>query len=221
MKIDRVKLEISIVAGILAVLLVSIFLGFALVGGSLTNSDIIKPPINLDDKMFQVNIAGIDPYLSGYNPIVSVAQDDCMFMDTEKGKIDVYEDKYLPNELPLCITQDALNDYNLTVVVTGGYTPVDMMSYVTLYQKKVDVTYTIDVEWKNTTPVEADPCKQYWTAYFKLADATPIILESNQFPDGWNPICSECNTIPGKKVQVRIHAEFQGCWELKQRFVYI
>jgi hypothetical protein len=215
MKIDRVKLGLSIVAGILLVLIVSIFLGFALVGGSLINADNIKPPVSLDYRKFQADIAGIDPYLSGYNPIVSVAQDGCCLMDTEQGEIDIYQYN-LPAVLPLCLTQAELDNYYLIVNVTGGYEPLNG-TYITLYQKG---------EWKGDIEIvwnylRHEPCYvDYWIATFKLTDG-PIELDSNQWPTGADPCFPEYQTIPGKKVCVMYETLWQGCIEYKQRFELI
>jgi len=216
MKVDRVKLDLSIVAGILLALIVSIFLGFALVGGSLINSDNIKPPINLDYKKLQVEIAGIDPYLSGYNPIVSVAQKGCCSMDTEKGSIEIY-DYYLPDVLPLCITQADLDNYWVTVVVTGGYEPID--GSITLCQKG-EWKGDIDIIW---TYLGHEPCyADYWMATFVLPDGVDSIeLDSNQWPDGAIPSYPEYDTIPGKKVCLMWETLWQGCIEEKQRFELI
>ncbi|MFX1314475.1 MAG: hypothetical protein ACFE9T_01305 [Promethearchaeota archaeon] len=214
MKIDRVKLEISIVAGILLVLIVSIFLGFALVGGSLTNSDNIKPSINLEYKKLQVDIAGTDPYISGYNPIVSVAQKGCCCMDTVKGEIKIY-DYNLPEVLPLCLTQEFLDNYYLTVAVTGGYDPIG--GTITLYQKG-EWKGDIDIVW---TYLGHEPCyTDYWQANFVLTDG-PIELDSNQWPDGAYPLFPEYCTIPGKEVCVVYESLWQGCIEQKQQFELI
>jgi hypothetical protein len=215
MKVDRVKLDISIVAGILLLLLVSIFLGFALVGGSLIKPDNIKPPINLDYKKFQVDIAGSDVNISGYNPIVSVAQNGCCCMDTMPGEI-IIDDYNLPEVLPLCLTQEILNGYSLTVNVTGGYEPID--GSITLYQKWENKG-VIDVIWTNADP-EVTSCVEQWTATFVLTDG-PIILDSNQWPDGADPCYPEYQTIPGKCVCVDYESLWQGCLELKQRFELI
>lgn len=216
MKIDRVRLDLSIVAGILLVLFVSIFLGFALVGGFLTNSDNIKPSINLEYKKFQVDIAGTDPYLSGYNPIVSVAQKGCCCMDTLPGEI-VIDSYNLPEVLPLCLTQEILDNYYLTVNVTGGYEPIG--GSITLYQKFAKVG-EIDVIWTNADP-EVTSCLEVWTATLVLTDG-PIILESNQWPAGAEPLFPEYETIPGKRVCVSYESLWQGCnLEEKQRFELI
>ncbi|MFX1411960.1 MAG: hypothetical protein ACFFA6_16560 [Promethearchaeota archaeon] len=214
MKIDRVKLDLSIVAGILLVLIVSIFLGFALVGGFLINTDNTKPPINLEYKKFQVDIAGNDPYLSGYNPIVSVAQKGCCCMDTVKGEIKIY-DYNLPEVLPLCLTQEDLLNYYVTVEVTGGYEPIG--GSITLYQKCVEKG-VIDVVWTNADP-DVTSCVEYWTATFVLEGE--IILDSNQWPDGADPIYPEYDTIPGKCVCLSYTTLWQGCIEEKQQFELI
>ncbi|MFX1321123.1 MAG: hypothetical protein ACFFAQ_05700 [Promethearchaeota archaeon] len=214
MKVDRVKLDISIVAGILLVLLVSIFLGFALVGGSLIKPDNIKPPINLDYKKLQVDIVGTDPYLSGYNPIVSVAQEGCCCMNTEKGEINIVAYN-LPEVLPLCLTQDDLLGYYVTVAVTGGYEPIG--GSITLYQK-FENKGTIDIVWTNADP-DVVSCVEYWTATLVLNGE--IILESNQWPDGAIPVYPEYDTIPGKCVCLDWTTLWQGCIEEKQQFELI
>ncbi|MFX1497779.1 MAG: hypothetical protein ACFFBH_09650 [Promethearchaeota archaeon] len=212
MKIDRVKLDLSIVAGVLLLVILSILLGFALVGGSLT-TDIIKPPINLDYNRVQVNIAGNDLYLSGYNLNVSVAQKGCGCMDTEKGEIKIV-DYNLPDVLPLCISQDDLLGYSVTVAVTGGYEPVD--GSITLCQKG-EYKGTINVVWTNADP-DVLNCVEYWTATFTVDDK--IILESNQWPDGAFPLIDN-PTIPGKEVCLYYETLWVGCSEEQQQFKLI
>lgn len=217
MKIDRVKLDLSIVAGILLTLVVSILLGFVLVGGFLINTDNIHAPLNLGYQTSQVNIIGADKYISGNNTIVSVAQDTSCSMDTEKGSIVIY-DYYLPDVLPLCITQEVLSNYYVVVAVTGGYEPID--GSITLYQKG-ELKGVIDVDW---TYRGHEPCyTDYWVATFVLPDGVDSIeLESNQWPDGAKPLFPEYCTIPGKKVCLDIDTLWQGCTlEEKQRFELI
>ena len=214
MKIDRVKSDLSIVAGILFVLLISIFLGFALVGGFLTNPDNIKPPITVEYKKLQVDIAGTEPNLSGNKSIVSVAQKGCCCMDTEQGEI-IIDGYNLPDVLPLCITQELLNTYYLTVYVTGGYEPID--GSITLYQKCEEVG-VIDVIWTNADP-EVTSCLEVWTANFVLTDG-PIILDSNQWPAGADPLVDN-PTIPGKCVCVVWDSLWQGCTDEEQQFELI
>jgi hypothetical protein len=218
MKVDRVILEVSIVAGILAVLIVSILLGFALVGVSSTNSDSIYPPINLDSKEFRAQIVGIDPYLSGSNSIVPVAYSGCWTMDTKKGTMTVIN-RNLPEELPLCLTQDVLDNYNFTVVVTGGYSPVVDTSSIRLYQKGA-YKGTIDVVFTNMPDACVCPCTEYYLATFKLRGNCPIVLDSNKYPDG-AIIPDGYTTIPGKEVCLCACSTWEGCSQVDQSFKFI
>ncbi|MFX1243132.1 MAG: hypothetical protein ACFFA7_17950 [Promethearchaeota archaeon] len=216
MKTDSAKLDFSIVAGILLVLIASVFLGFALVGCSLINSDNVKPSINLDFKMFQAKIVGIDPYLSGSNPIVSVAQKGDCVMDTEQGSIEIVEINW-PVILPLYIDQDFLDNFWTTVAVTGGYEPIS--GSIDLYQDEV-WKGQIEIMWMY---IAHEPgYTDYWTANFVLPKGVDSIeLDSNQWPDEAIPLYPEYDNIPGQSVLLDWEGLWQGGHEETQCFELI
>jgi hypothetical protein len=64
-------------------------------------------------------------------------------LDVEAGFVKLCDDSVLPSSLPVCITQDWLDQWSLTICVYGGYEPVS--GAVTLYQDKTDLGGLISI----------------------------------------------------------------------------
>lgn len=113
--------------------------------------------------------------------------------DTEKGAIEV--DQYHFDEyLPLKVTDEAVEDWWVTVKVKGGYEPEH--GWVILDQVKTDKSGKLKVTW---TFVESlDCCTDVWNATFTVKDE--FCIDSNQYPDGadWRKYNPDGDTIPGK-----------------------
>ena len=139
--------------------------------------------------------------------LVSVAMGDCIEMDTEAGKIEVFNAN-LPDweVLPLCITNDMLADYFVTLRVTGGYTPE--CGSIKFYQKdvlqgEIDITFTHE---------RHEPCyADYWSATFSTG--SDIELESNQWPEYPEGLTFSSNydIEVEKKVTVCLCTKWTGC----------
>lgn len=211
MKIDEIiRNPYYLVAGILLLLISLILVGFALVIG-----DIGRYPRDVFDR----NVAGY-PFQAGTeNPELKQLEDDltefvaeygCETFDTEKGTIEIV-DYYVDDVLPLCLTQDVLDNYWLTVKVKGKYVPED--GTITLIQKG-EYMGTIDIDWIYRGHEEC--YYDYWTAKFTLTDG-PIELASNQWPDGAKPL-EDCVTIPGKEVIASWCTLWKGCEDRNQKF---
>jgi hypothetical protein len=235
MKIDEINRNPSyLVAGILLALI-----SLVLVGSALAIWGRINYPNESADKGF----IGY-PFQTGWNnpalecleddSIEFVAQDGCdvASFDTEQGTIEIVEqDSVLPTELPLCLTQDVLDNYYVTVKVFGGYEPLNGSSlcgsYITLTQKN-EYVGKIYVEWTLVGHDDCSPCGHYydyWKATFVLPNDTPIELDSNKWPAGADPVCEDCigadDTIPDKEVYVSYYTLWCGCCQRCQRFELI
>jgi hypothetical protein len=225
MKIDEIiRNPYYLVAGILLALISLIIMGSALAIGGCSKYPTEAVEQGFIGYPFQTgwNDPGLEHVGGGLTEFV--AQDGFVgCFDTKKGSIDVvYEDSSIPCEpLPLCITQGYLDNYWVTVKVTGGYEPLNGSGYLTLCQKFEEVG-KIDIVWYKDQHVDCVgmcPYADYWTAKFVLHDGE-IELDSNQYPDGASH-CKDYVTIPGKQVCVSYDTLWQGCIEIKQRFELI
>lgn len=220
MKIDEIiRNPYYLVAGILLALISLILVGSALAVGCCSQ---------YPNEMVEQNFSGY-PFQAGYdNPglkcvkddlVEFVAQDGCVgCFDTEKGEITVIEYNQ-PQVLPLCITQNDLDNWYVTVKVTGGYDPIG--GSITLKQEKNALKeQTINVVWEYLGHEEC--YADYWKAHFVLPEGVNSIeLESNQWPDGADPLCPEYATIPDKEVCVSYDTLWEGCHNVCQRFELI
>ncbi|MFX1489107.1 MAG: hypothetical protein ACFFBI_08165 [Promethearchaeota archaeon] len=207
MEIDETnESQSKLVMWILIVSVASIVVAFALgIGGMLLFSQQRLHPVaaGFHPEEFEKPEV-IEPIIENS---VSAANGGCTEMDTEPGTIEII-DANLPcwDVLPLCITPDMLQDYYVTIRVTGGYEPE--CGSITFIQKD-EVKGTIGIAWDY---LGHEPCyADYWQAHFVLCDN--IELESNQWPvvpDGLE-FCSEGNIEEAKKVTVCLCTYWTGC----------
>jgi hypothetical protein len=203
---DTEERHSNLILGILIVAVATIFVAFALgIGGTKLFSQNKVQPVSLgffseEDNKPELQVPNVEN-------TVSVANGGCIEMDTEAGSIEI-DSANLPawEVLPLCITNNDLIDYYVTLRVTGGYTPE--CGQITFYQKD-ELKGTIDVNWAH---VGHEPCyADYWTATFTTA--TDIELESNQWPvipDDFY-FSSNYDIVTEKKVTVCLCTKWTGC----------
>jgi len=203
---DTEQRQSNLLVGILIVVVAFIFVAFALgMWGTKNFSENNVLPVNLGLFSQENNKPELQEPEIGNT--VSVANGGCVEMDTEAGSIEII-DAYLPQweVLPLCITNDMLMDYYVTLRVTGGYAPE--CGSIKFYQKDAEVG-RIDIRW---TYLGHEPCyADYWQATFTTAE--DIELESNQWPvipDGYN-FCSDYDIETYKKVTVCLCTQWTGC----------
>ena len=201
---DTEQRHSNLVLGILIVLVAFIFVAFALVIGGTQHK---TQPVSIGFFSEEVNKPELqEPKIENF---VSVAKSGCISMDTEKGSITIDDaNTNLPDweVLPLCITQAELDNYYVTLRVTGGYEPE--CGCITFTQKGVEVG-KIDIDWG--TPVH-EPCyTDIYTATFSTA--TDIELESNQWPDYPAGLTFDSNydIETYKKVEVCLCTKWVGC----------
>ncbi len=133
---------------------------------------------------------------------------DCWTFHTERGYIDWYWN--IPQVLPLCISNDTLLGWSLTVFVYGGYEPID--GDILLTQKGIDkgIIY-MDWKWDAKGPCCA---YDYWIATFYVKE--DFCLDSDQYPDEVGS-----GYIPEKYVWFNWCTDWTGCPEPNQRFTII
>ncbi|MFX0075114.1 MAG: hypothetical protein ACFE96_06715 [Candidatus Hermodarchaeota archaeon] len=170
MKIDEIiRNPFYIVAGILLALISLILVGFVLAIG---DSYIYQHEI-YDDFMGYPLQTGLDnPVLESVEDDLAefVAQDGSVCMETEQGTFEIY-DFCLPDVLPLCLTQEVLDNWWVVLKVSGGYEPID--GFAILCQKG-EYKGTIDINYEYAGH---EPCYyDYWVAHFALTDG-PIELK--------------------------------------------
>ena len=132
--------------------------------------------------------------------------------DTVPGSIEIV-DWYIPEIMPLCLTQEELDMWFVDLVVIGGYELV--CGYIDVYQKGAYVG-TIYVDW-NVVHDDVLCCVDYYYISFY---GGPICLDSNQYPDVCAPfdLCAPFDTIPGKEVTFDLYSCWTGCSEPNQNF---
>lgn len=132
--------------------------------------------------------------------------------DTEVGKIEVL-DWYMPDIMPLCLTQAELDQWYVNLLVIGGYELV--CGYIDVWQKG-DYKGTIYLNW--TTDHGPMCCMEYYYISFY---ADPICLDSNQYPEVCAPfdLCAPFDTIPDKEVHFDLSTCWTGCEQPDQHFM--
>lgn len=203
---DTEQRHSNLVLGILIVAVATIFVAFALgIGGTKLFSQNKVQPVNIGFFSEEVNKPELqEPKIENS---VSVAKEGCIEMDTEAGSITI-ENENLPawEVLPLCITNDDLLDYFVTLRVTGGYEPE--CGSITFTQNGALVG-TIDITWDHWYH---EPCyADYWNATFSTA--TDIELDSNQWPVIPEDFAfsSDYDIETYKKVTVCLSTKWTGC----------
>ena len=213
--------------------LVSIFGGLVIAGLSVNNN------INVTNHTIGYNSNYIDGYrtLGGESfvetlpePNLTISQGGWVGpFDTQQGYIQIIQSNVVFDTLPLCITNEFLDEWEIVVEVFGGYEPVK--TFIPVYQKGVHVgtiwTTAEELDWET-------PCCAYSYYLFTFFVEESICLDSNQYP----PVCDgfgiyeatehpeECvpipyDTIPGKEVWGYLHSEWTGCGCVDQHFVII
>ena len=159
-----------IIAGILILCVVSIFVGFALViGVSQTN------PQNGILQIFDKVLHNSDIGLINYDTDVSAGKYDCIDdVPTAAGEISLLSANFPPEswmELPLCIKDSDIANWNINLYVTGGYEPV--RGCITFTQCGEE--QYIYINWAET---EEYCCYSVWTASFVTDDGCIQFLSS-------------------------------------------
>ena len=205
---DTEQRQSNLIIGILIVAVASIVVAFALViGGTKLFSQNKVCPVSIGLFSEAENKPELqEPKIENF---VSVAKSGCTWMDTAKGEIIIDDaNTHLPDwaVLPLCITQEELNNYYVTVRVTGGYRPE--CGSIKFYQKGLEVG-KIDLNWGTAVH---EPC---YTDIYRVTFSTAanIELESNQWPDypSWLTFDSNYDIVTDKKVQVCLCTKWTGC----------
>jgi hypothetical protein len=203
-------------------ILLSITLAVALVvGGFVVAANIYgdqgKSPIDNDQQMI-IAMDRVDP--AGTAPLQTLREPDFVMESeksclgpyyTEQGNIDFYEVSLPTDYLPLCINTANLANYWVDVVVVGGYTPADMMSWIDVCQKD-DYKGRIYVQWTERTDITGDCCETFFHGTFYVVD--DFCLDSSQYPSvnaPWEIDPAAGGMIPNKEVYFRIHSEWSGC----------
>jgi hypothetical protein len=137
--------------------------------------------------------------------------------DTEPGTLEIdYERSNLPNpddQLPLCIDNDYLAPFYMTVVSTGGYSP--KWGAIYLNQLKGDFCFE-GVIYATFTETQLDDCPctvEYLVTFFVCE---PICLDSNHLPQGMDQ-----DVTLGKEVDVCFASQWEGCHLDTQKFMVI
>jgi len=145
--------------------------------------------------------------------------------ETAAGTIEIVEEHTnLPDpaidELPLCLTQDWLNQWSVMVAVTGGYEPLG--GAMALFQPKDDecIDGVIIIEWTQVEGHGSSDCVDKWVANFILC-SDPIVLESSQGPSNigapWYMCPPEIDLM--KQVWIGVITVWTGCPDPGQHFI--
>jgi len=212
-----------IIAGILILSILSIFLAATLDLGNSSN----------DKNSYLRYMGSGDIYVdNGNNDNVSVAQSqDFDHIDTDTGYIDI-TDSYLPETVPLCLDNGAIDDWFIEITTCGGYyIRSDITSYVNVLQKKADdgSAYasigTLNINIADITPADAPCCCKVYNLTFTVEDDGCIAVDSNHFPwtginaDGWSLTKHGCNL--NKWVELDVMTYWCGCHCWDQNFEII
>ena len=162
---------------------------------------------------------------------------DCL-IDTVPGIMFVTYN--IPEILPLCLTEDYINNnFAITVISYGGYHPDDLgCQQMIIKQNKNDNPYSIvgivDIDWTESSFICQNPdlacygCEVYqYDAVFTLPDG-PLQLDSNHLPTivANGADCEWfCDGTPSpnldKWVCVSVCTSWEGCHEVDQKFTLI
>lgn len=181
-------------------------------------------PNEVDSSKFYISEDDFSGALIVGSSDVSVLEGTCINdLDTVPGQITITEE-VLPNEpLPLCITQEWLDQYYVIADVTGGYEPLGGIIIVTQGEgDKAECRGLIKIIPEPVSDGCCDNCcvPKEWKFTFQLCDG-PICLESNHLPivpDGWWT-CPD-KTLQ-KEVDLCIKTKWAGCCLEEQEFIVI
>ncbi|MFW9886394.1 MAG: hypothetical protein ACFFEX_18565 [Candidatus Thorarchaeota archaeon] len=138
-------------------------------------------------------------------------------LETEPGYIEIY-DASLPDVIPLCITQDWLNQFYVIVHAYGGY-DFDWGT-LKLEQEKTGKCYILDVviidQWTG------DCCVDYYYRFELKLRQDPICFDANNFPtitgdftEYHDPAYEDLN----KEVTACFMSQWSGCILDEQEFL--
>ncbi|MFW9911495.1 MAG: hypothetical protein ACFFEU_03435 [Candidatus Thorarchaeota archaeon] len=138
-------------------------------------------------------------------------------LEPEQGYIEI-EEQYLPDVIPLCITQEDLDKWGVYVHVYGGYELKG--AWLKLYQK--------DYDWRHVCvdflKVDGACCSDY---YYKINFTLPggvdhLCFDANNFPDDSNWWPFEVGIPDGnaldKEIKIKFCSLWSGCIEPTQEF---
>jgi hypothetical protein len=148
----------------------------------------------------------------GYGDVSLSDSEDDIVRDTEVGTVDIDIIYYCQEDLPLCLTDDYLNQYWSASAAITGY---DLVYSIFEIEQKDEIKGYVYVYWG--APVR-EPCwTDYYTGTFVLLNTNfemvdYIALESSYFPDGAKPLDEDCeDLIPGKEVNFKGYDRLKGC----------
>ena len=135
--------------------------------------------------------------------------------DTVPGTLEIVEDAtYLPEgPLPLCIDNDYLANYYMTVVSVGGYSP--NWGAIFLNQMKGDECFE-GVIYADFEEIDLDGCPCTVEYFITFYVCEPICLDSNHLPEGFDQ-----DVYLDKWVEVCFATEWEGCHLDTQEFMVI
>jgi len=135
--------------------------------------------------------------------------------DTVPGTLEIdWTNTLLPSEpLPLCIDNDYLDDFYMTVVSVGGYAPKYGAIFVN--QLKGDECFEGIIKFK-WAEIELDDCPSTIEYYFTFYVDEPFGLDSNHLPVGFDQ-----SVYLDKWVDVCYYSVWEGCHLETQEFVVI
>ena len=142
--------------------------------------------------------------------------------DTERGTMEIVDMKLPTEPLPLCIDNEYLQDFSITVRTTGGYEPKGGWITVTQGQgDKKECRGFININYDDGTKVEGECCTTYDYVLTFTVDRK-ICLESNHVPA--NPLGDFCvwpDKTLDKEVFLCVQSIWQGCLLDEQEFMVI
>ncbi|MFX1483644.1 MAG: hypothetical protein ACFFCP_10685 [Promethearchaeota archaeon] len=134
--------------------------------------------------------------------------------NTKKGYI-WWDGTTFPALLPLCINNDTLAGWSVSVLSYGGYEPFGGSIVVC---QKGENKGTIYIKFDDAGKGDYECCAyNWWTASFYVK--TNFCIESNQYPDLADPTFSAY--IPGKAVDLDYVTDWTGCGHKSQDFTVI
>jgi len=135
--------------------------------------------------------------------------------DTVPGTLDICWDRTVLPEgpLPLCIDNDYLADYYMTVISVGGYSP--KWGAIFLNQMKGDICFE-GVICVNFDEFVLDDCPGAVGYFLTFYVDEPIGLDSNHLPEGFDQ-----DVYLDKWVEVVFVSEWEGCHLNTQEFMVI